>query len=253
MPDAGGRVLAVIPHPDDESYAMAGALHGAVRAGARVEVLCATRGERGADHSDADEAGGSDGLARRRSAELAASCVAIGARPPRFLDLPDGALAALAPGQLEGRLADALAGARPDVVLALGRDGAYGHADHIALTEALLAVVGSAKATPRVLLAAFAPGLFVPQWRRMSEGGDADLVADEPPPLGVAEPDLCLAVDVEVKRAAIGAHRSQLPGGRPESLFPAGIVPALLEGECFTLAGGPSLPREAGSVLAGLL
>jgi len=42
----------------------------------------------------------------------------------------------------------------------------------------------------------------------------------------------------EIKLASIRAHRSQLPGGDPEALFPPGIVTALLKEEWFADASG---------------
>lgn len=46
-PIDGARVLAIIPHPDDEAYTFAGLLAALTRAGARAQVVCATRGEGG--------------------------------------------------------------------------------------------------------------------------------------------------------------------------------------------------------------
>ena len=251
MVDAPLRVLAVVPHPDDESYSMGATLYLAGRAGAEVRVLCATRGELGDDFS-----GGTGDLASKRSAELVASCAALGIAPPRFLDLPDGGLAELPAGRLEAALVESLQEAGPDVVLALGADGAYGHADHLALGGALSEALAWQRPEPRVLLAAFADGLFLPQWERMTGGLNADLVGGEAPRLGVPEQAVDLRVPVagarQTKLAGITAHRSQLPDGEPESLFPAGIVAALLEEEWFQLERGPALPEGASDALSGL-
>ena len=46
---AGGRLLAVIPHPDDEAYSMAGTLALCAASGAQIKMICATRGEAGND------------------------------------------------------------------------------------------------------------------------------------------------------------------------------------------------------------
>ena len=66
MADTPLRVVAVVAHPDDESYSMSATLYHAARSGAQVSVLCATRGERGEDFS-----GSGGDLASRRTAELA--------------------------------------------------------------------------------------------------------------------------------------------------------------------------------------
>jgi mannose-6-phosphate isomerase-like protein (cupin superfamily) len=46
----------------------------------------------------------------------------------------------------------------------------------------------------------------------------------------------------ETKLAAIAAHRTQLPGGDPRALFPAGIVDRLLGAEQFEDASGAGQP-----------
>jgi LmbE family N-acetylglucosaminyl deacetylase len=137
----------------------------------------------------------------------------------------------------------------PDVIVSLDRDGAYGHLDHVALWEytrlALASLMTNAPERRRRWLAAIFPrDLFLLQWRCMTAGPDAASVSDEAPDLGseVAAVDLRLAVeDPGRKRASIGSHRSQLTEGTPESLFPPGVVDAVLCEEWYRLALGPAL------------
>ena len=250
MPTSAALV-AVIPHPDDEAYSMAGTLHVAAAAGATVTVVCATRGELGEDFSPV----ATTQLGARRSAELAASCAAMGVQA-RWLDLPDGGLASLPPGRLEAALREALAALAPQAVLSLGPDGAYGHQDHLALTSALTSALPRLLCDPRLLHVVFPPGLFEPQWCRMTQGVNRTLVSGAAPALGMPGADGDLRIDVrplrEVKLATIAAHRSQLPDGRPHSLFPAGVVEALLVEERFRHVAGPPLPAGAGGPLDGL-
>ena len=134
---------------------MAGTLHVAAAAGATVTVVCATRGERGEDFSPV----ATTQLGARRSAELAASCAAMGVQA-RWLDLPDGGLASLPPGRLEAALCEALAALAalaPQAVLSLGPDGAYGHQDHLALTSALTSALPRLLCDPRLLHVVFPP------------------------------------------------------------------------------------------------
>ncbi len=251
------RLLAIIPHPDDETYGMAGTLALAARAGADVHVLCATRGEQGENfHPHART-----GLAALRTDELTRSCALLGARPPRFLadehslGLPDGGLADIDSQQLAQRLTPVLRAIQPHVVLALGPDGAYGHADHLALTDAVTRAIADHRRPLRLLLAAFPPDLFLPQWRRLTAGPNAAQVGRDPPTLGTPAEAVGLRVDIrsvkDVKLAAIAAHRSQLPDGTPQSLFPPAIVDALLEEERFVFASGPLLPPHAADPFAG--
>ncbi len=231
-------VLAVAPHPDDESYPFGGLLALLARAGWRCFVLAATLGEAGERHD-----GGSDvPLAAVRSGELREACRVLGAEPPILWSLPDGGLASL-PSRGE-ELAALVAELGAEVILSLGPDGAYGHQDHLAVHRWTREAAERSGAA--LLEATFAPGLFLPQYERCRSGGllgDAPLI--RPHELGSANPDIVLPLTPELrslKRAAIAAHRSQLPGGEPEALFPRGIVETLLEREAFAVPrGGPAV------------
>lgn len=228
--------LALLPHPDDEAYSFAGTLRLLSRAGWDCRVECASAGEKGKRHDGGPTDGASVALARM--AELAASCNVLGALPPRCWGLPDGGLAAL-PSQAD-RISALFAEIGPDAVLSLGADGAYGHPDHTALyrwtAEALSA--GGAGG-PAWLTAAFPRGLFLPQYEKCI--GMMGFPPD-PPARDIGREAFDLEVDIsgvrEAKLAAIRAHRSQLPGGDAEALFPPGIVGALLDVERFTLVRG---------------
>jgi LmbE family N-acetylglucosaminyl deacetylase len=241
----GLRLLAVIPHPDDESYSFAGLLALAADAGVAVDLLCATRGERGDNHL----AGSAEPLAvplrTRRTLELQASCAMLGARLPTFLGLPDGALDTIEPAHLHDLLASPIRDVRPHIVLSLGPDGAYGHTDHLALTTALTTAVGALADPPRLLHTLFPSDLFLPQWQRMTHGPNAHAVDAATPSLGAPPDSADLTIDIRPVRQrkldAIAAHRSQLPDGTPQSLFPPGLVDALLDVERFALAAGAPL------------
>ncbi len=236
-------LLAVIPHPDDESYSFGGAIALAARAGWRCFVHSATSGERGKRH-DSGPAGALH-LGRAREAELRESCRLLGAQPPVFWGLPDGSLrtAEASPPHLSV----ALRSLAPDVVLTLGPDGAYGHPDHLAVHRWVVDAWVASGGLSTLLFAAFPPGLFLPQWEKCRH-----MLGEPPSPaedaIGVLQADysLDIAPVSALKRSAVAAHRSQLPGGVPEAIFPAGILAALLGEERFTLAGArplaPPLP-----------
>ena len=86
------RLLAFVPHPDDESYSFGGLIALAARAGWECQVVCCSSGEKGQRH----DGGPSEpmAVAAAREAELDASCTALGAMPPAFLHLHDGAFGA---------------------------------------------------------------------------------------------------------------------------------------------------------------
>jgi LmbE family N-acetylglucosaminyl deacetylase len=69
-------MLAVLAHPDDESFGMGGTLALYARRGVRVFLVCATRGEAG----DVDEPllRGFTSVAQRREAELRCAAEKLG-------------------------------------------------------------------------------------------------------------------------------------------------------------------------------
>lgn len=231
------RLLAIIPHPDDESYSFGGTIALATGAGWECLIECASYGERGKRHDGGDAR--PNAVAEAREAELEASCRLLGAEPPTFWGLPDGEFR-LHRGEQE-RIAGLFSRTKPDLVLSLGPDGAYGHPDHVALFRWILtawqALAGDEQ--PALLLSAFPKGLFLPQWQKCRK-----MMGMPPNPpraaIGSAAPDYeaPVAAVAEAKLASISAHRSQLADGTPQSLFPPGIVDALLEAERFTDAAG---------------
>lgn len=78
---AGCTVLAVMPHPDDESLYVGGTLAAWARAGARVELVVATAGAGGR---------GGPGLASRRAAELLHAASLLGVHALSCLGWTDG-------------------------------------------------------------------------------------------------------------------------------------------------------------------
>lgn len=252
---SGHVLLGIFPHPDDESYAAGGTLALAAQAGVRVEMLCLTRGEHG-HHLHRSEADARS-LDQVRADELACACAALGAQAPHLLDYPDGGLAGVNFPHVVAEIVRVIRSVRPQVVVALGPEGVYGHPDHVALYRLVIAAsgaaagggrfpegeLGAAHRLDRLFLCAFPPGLFRPQYDKMLE---SDLAAAvrlvDPSRLGVPEHELAATIAIpsvaERKLAALACHRSQYEGDDPRAIFPAGIVDALLERESFTLVGG---------------
>jgi LmbE family N-acetylglucosaminyl deacetylase len=142
--DAPGRVtsrrrlMAVLAHPDDESLGVGGALAKYASQGVEVFLLTATRGDRGCyrGHRAGDgEHPGQEALARLREVELRAAAAELGIREVSLLDYPDQGLDRADPREAVAAIAGHLRRVRPDVVLTFGPDGAYGHPDHIAISQ----------------------------------------------------------------------------------------------------------------------
>jgi LmbE family N-acetylglucosaminyl deacetylase len=253
-PLAGWRLLAVVAHPDDEAWALGGTLAGCAVHDGEVHVLFASRGEAGVDVTGEVTRG--PALAALRTREAWSSCRALGATA-HFGDLPDGGLAAHAE---EGTalIARLLRTLRPHVVLTLGRDGGYGHLDHLAVTQWCVDAVAAADDPPRLLLCALPPGLLQPLWRRLRNVGftgvQPGMVSSD---FGVPRDRTDLQLDVSLwrdrKRAAVAAHASQFRGEDPDAFLMPGLLTALQDEECFVHAGGPALPEGAGFPFEGLV
>jgi LmbE family N-acetylglucosaminyl deacetylase len=98
-PPAGmTSALAVVAHPDDESFGLGAVIDAVVRAGGRVSVLCFTRGE-------ASTLGPRPDLATTRTGEFARAAQILGVDDARLLDYPDGALPAVAVAELTDHIA----------------------------------------------------------------------------------------------------------------------------------------------------
>ncbi len=147
------RVLAVYGHPDDEGQAT-GTLAGALAAGVRVTLLCATRGEVG-EISDPALAT-PETLAYVRELELRAAMAQIGLTDVRFLPFRDSGMEGTPPNEdprcLHRQPADAVVSElvglmrelRPHVVLTWDPEGGYGHPDHIAVHRHVVAAFDAA-------------------------------------------------------------------------------------------------------------
>jgi LmbE family N-acetylglucosaminyl deacetylase len=137
------RLLAILAHPDDESLGFGGALARYAAEGVETFLVTATRGERGRFGSlgkghDPAEVG------RVREAELRAAAAALEIRDLSILGYPDSALDQVEPTTAIRTIAAHIRRIRPDVVITFGPDGAYGHPDHIAISQFTTAAVACA-------------------------------------------------------------------------------------------------------------
>ena len=112
--------MAVFAHPDDETL-VAPVLSRYARDGARVVLVIATDGRRGAAKWTGIPAG--DSLAKVRANEARCSARALGIEPPILLGFPDAGLSDFAPwpgkrlDTLAVRIDSILRAVRPDAVI----------------------------------------------------------------------------------------------------------------------------------------
>ncbi|MEO9256555.1 MAG: hypothetical protein ABI305_13530, partial [Tepidiformaceae bacterium] len=92
---------------------------------------------------------------------------------------------------------------------------------------------------PALLFPVFAPGLWLPQYEKCR-----DMMGDPPSPAPdeIGGSDFHYEVPISeverVKMRSVAAHRSQLPGGDTEAIFPPGIIASLMQTERFLDANG---------------
>jgi LmbE family N-acetylglucosaminyl deacetylase len=143
------RLMAVLAHPDDESLGIGGTLAKYANEGVDVFLLTATRGDRGRyrDYRFGDpQHPGPSALAEIREQELRAAASALGVQDVALLDYRDQELDRVPPRDVIAAIVEHLRRVHPDVVITFGPDGAYGHPDHIAISQlATGAVVAAAE------------------------------------------------------------------------------------------------------------
>ena len=138
------RLMAVLAHPDDESLGFGGAIARYAGEGVGTYLVTATLGQRGRFHGKPPgDPGhpGPDRLAEIREAELLAAAEALGVHELSLLGYMDGAVDQVVARDAIERIALHIRHARPQVMLTFGSDGAYGHPDHVAISQFTTAAI----------------------------------------------------------------------------------------------------------------
>src|SRR5262245_23235003 len=135
------RLMCVLAHPDDESLGTGGTLAKYATEGVETYLLTATRGERGRFGNGHDVRPDDEVVGRTREAELRAAASELGVREVTVLGYPDGGLDRVSSWIAQQAIAEHLCRIKPQVVITFGPDGAYGHPDHIAISQLTTAAV----------------------------------------------------------------------------------------------------------------
>jgi len=139
--------MAVLAHPDDESLGVGGTLAKYASEGVDVFLLTATRGDSGRFRGyrlDDHQHPGPLALANIRESELRAAALALGVREVSILNYLDQHLDRANPREAIAAIAGQMRRVQPDVVVTFGPDGAYGHPDHIAISQFTTAAIVAA-------------------------------------------------------------------------------------------------------------
>ena len=128
------KLLAILAHPDDESLGLGSTLAKYANEGMETYLICATKGERGWMGDEKDDPGEAE-MARVRESELRRAAQTLGIRAVHFLGYIDGELDQANPKEAAEKIAVLIREIRPQVAITFGPDGAYGHPDHIAISQ----------------------------------------------------------------------------------------------------------------------
>lgn len=220
-------------HPDDEAIATGGTMAIAAAAGHRVVLVLATRGEEGEQVPGLVPDGAELGAWRER--ETRQSAALLGCHRVTFLGYRDSGMAGAPTNEAPEafcqadefeaarRLAGILATEGADVLTIYDSHGVYGHPDHVAVHR-----VGTRAAalagTPRVYWATMNRDR-IGEMVEAAERAGAPLNAEraervDSGQFGLPDAEITHSIDVrgvlDQKRAAMGAHASQIP---PDSFF----------------------------------
>ena len=139
-------VLAVLAHPDDESFGMGGTLALYAQMGYDTYYVCATRGEAGS--ADEEHLKGFKDTAEMRTDELMRAAKVLGLKDVFFLGYRDSGMPGMEANQhpdaqinhpieeVAGRVVKYIRELKPEVVVTFDPIGGYKHPDHIHIQRA---------------------------------------------------------------------------------------------------------------------
>jgi LmbE family N-acetylglucosaminyl deacetylase len=139
-------LLAVLAHPDDESFGLGGTLALYAHKGYDVYYVCATRGEAGS--VEEQHMRGFKDTAEMRTAELECAASHLGLKGVFFLGYRDSGMPGMdanqhpdalvnhSVGEVAGRVVKYIRELKPDIVLTFDPIGGYKHPDHIHIHSA---------------------------------------------------------------------------------------------------------------------
>jgi LmbE family N-acetylglucosaminyl deacetylase len=123
------NLLAVVARPGQESVELGGLLYAYRRSGARLALLCLTRGEASPLNSSLER------LETLRPWELQVAAGLLGVSSIAVVDYPDGGLSACRAGELTERVGREVRRQAPDVLLVID---SFGSPDDVAVAAATL-------------------------------------------------------------------------------------------------------------------
>lgn len=185
-------VLAVVAHPDDESFGLGAILTAFADENTRLAVLCLTHGEASTLHGVAGE------LTEVRADELAAAAEVLGVSTVELLSYPDGRLSDTPARELANPVIDFAQRFGAQGLLVFDPSGVTGHPDHRQATAA-----GQAAAT-RAGLPVLGWTLPIAVAESLNREYHTSFIGHP-----IADIDLAVPVDRRRQYQAVGHHPSQ--------------------------------------------
>lgn len=232
-------LLAILAHPDDETFGLGGTLALYAKKGYSVYYVCATRGEAGS--ADEEHLKGYNDTAEMRTDELMRAAKILGLKDVFFLGYHDSGMPGMEANnhpdaqinhsvdEVAGRVVKFIRELKPDVVITHDPIGGYKHPDHIHLHKATKLAFekaddasfhpeAGAAFKPRALYYHVFPSWFLKwavrlmplfgkdprKWGRNKDIDLTDLIADFPVHVKVN-----IKPVEEIKREASAQHASQ--------------------------------------------
>ncbi|WP_052195392.1 PIG-L deacetylase family protein [Deinococcus radiopugnans] len=248
---APASLLAVFAHPDDEALRCGGTLALYAARGARVHLICLTRGEAG---RNTDPSLGDVNLPAQREQELRSACATLGIQPPIFLGYHDSGrgdrlrrddpLAAINadPGRMERQILEVIERTHPQILLTFDPHGMYGHPDHLIAHRVATAAYASSGFRQVRVQRLFYTVQSREEMLRLQSGRSLGVLEGlEPETYAVCDCTIAARIDIRAhaaqKRAALFAHRTQTgPLSTLGTLTDEQFAP-LMAAETFSLGG----------------
>lgn len=228
-------ILWILAHPDDESFGSAGTMAWARNSGLRTAYVCATRGESGQIREP--HLATRESLGAVREQELRTAMAVVGLSELRMLGFRDSgmentdtnndprALVQQPPEEILVHLVGHIRDLRPSTVVTFGAEGIYGHPDHVMIGKIAARAVELASDEswlPELqepwragaLYAAAAPRERLEAIAARPDSPFGEISDASRRNLGTPSAEITHWLDVspwlELKRAALAAHRTQI-------------------------------------------
>ena len=221
------KLLCILAHPDDESLGTGGILAKYAAEGVATYLVTATRGERGWFGAPEDYPGPAE-LGRIREAELRAAAQVLSLRQLELLNYIDGDLDQADPDEIIAGIVGLIRQIRPQVVVTFDPEGAYGHPDHIAISQFTTAAIVQAAATDYPAARDWPPHrvskLYYMAFSEQSNAvyqevfGDLMMAVDGIERRTAGWKDWAITTRIDTRdywqqvRQAVACHKTQLPG-----------------------------------------